>query len=254
MKVSIVTTSFNSARTIADTLHSVRSQDWNEFEHIIVDGASRDATMSIVQQHAHDRLMAVSEPDAGRYDAMNKGLARATGDVVGFLNSDDFFARSDAIRRIVEAFQNSGADCVGGQTVVVDEQDVRRVRRLYRSVGFQRSMLRFGHMPPHPAFYARRDLLLRVGGFDPAYEISGDFDLMVKLFYGVQASFAAIPETIAVFREGGASTKNLQAKLTINSEIARSLRGRGVISGMPLLWARYPFKALQLMRRPSDYP
>lgn len=254
MRISVVTVARNVAATIADTLASVRAQDWPDYEHIVVDGASTDDTIGVVAAAAHPKLRWISEPDRGLYDAMNKGLRMATGEIVGFLNANDFFVRPDALRIVAEAFARSDADCVAGQTVIVDHKDITRVRRLYRSEGFRPWMLRFGHMPPHPSFYARKSALDRVGGFDPDYMVSGDFDLMVKLLLLSKATFVGLPETLTAFRVGGVSTKDIPAKMTINREVTRSLANRGVGSNRLMLWARYPFKALQLVGRPRDYP
>jgi glycosyltransferase involved in cell wall biosynthesis len=195
----------------------------------------------------------LSEPDRGAYDAMNKGLALATGDVVGFLNADDLLARTDALRIVASGFAE-GIDCVMGQTVVVDQHDLTRVRRVYSSTRFRRWMLRFGHMPPHPAFYTRRSALNKVGGFDPTFRISGDFDQIVKLYFHENINTRALRETLAVFREGGLSTADLSAKLTINKEITRSLAQNGVLSHPLLLWLRYPFKSVQWLGRAKDIP
>jgi len=253
MKISIVTVAYNAAATVADTVRSVLAQDWPNYEHLIIDGASSDATTQIVQGLAHDRLTLTSEPDAGCYDAMNKGLARATGDVVLFLNADDILARPDALRLVAQAFGDDSIDFVGGQTAVVAFDDLRKVKRLYRSVGFRPWMLSFGHMPPHPSFYARRKSLMAAGGFDTRYRIAADFDLMTRLFNG-QAKFATLPQTLAAFREGGISTQNWDARMLINTEILQVLKSRGRSASLARLWARYPVKLLQLARRPGDYP
>lgn len=254
MKFSVVTVAFNAERTIGDTLRSVGSQDWPDYEHIVVDGLSSDDTAAVVRRHQHDRLRLISEPDKGCYDAMNKGLRLATGDIVVFVNADDFLARPDALRIVAEAFGRTGADCVVGQTAVVDPDDVRRVRRLYRGRGFRPWMLRFGHMPPHPSFYAKRTLLEEIGGFRTDYRISGDYDQMLRLFVRAKARMASVPETLSGFRAGGLSTSDFGARMTINREIARALGDNGIACHPWQLWLRYPFKALQLVRRPVDYP
>lgn len=254
IKFSIVTASFNAAGTIADTLRSVRAQDYPYFEHLVIDGASTDNTVRIVQEHRHGGLTLVSEPDQGCYDAMNKGLRLATGDVVVFLNADDFFARPDALSVAARAFQQTDADCVVGCTALVDYHNIRRVRRYYRGTGFRNWMLWFGHMPPHPSFYARRDILMAIDGFDTSFKISADFDQMVRLFVGRKAKLATVPETLAGFRIGGISTRDWQARAAIDREIASSLKRNGLFSTPFLRWVRYPFKALQMTGRPRDYP
>lgn len=253
MKISVITVAFNAAATIGDTIQSVLAQDWDDYEHLIVDGLSRDSTVSVAQSYWHERMKLISEPDEGCYDAMNKGLAIAGGDVVVFLNADDILARSDALRLVAKTFLGGSADCVGGQTAVVDQHDLRTIRRLYRSQGFQPWMLRFGHMPPHPSFYARRDVLIEAGGFDTRYRIASDFDLMTRLFRP-EMRFVTLPHTLAAFRQGGLSTRDLNARMRINDEIREVLRSRGISASLPQLWCRYPLKAMQILRRPTDYP
>jgi glycosyltransferase involved in cell wall biosynthesis len=253
MKISVVTIALNSADTIADTLRSVAVQDWPDFEHIVVDGASRDATMSIVRRYDNPRLSAVSEPDGGLYDAMNKGLARATGDVVGFLNSDDFFCRPDALS-LVAAGLARGTDCVSGRTVIVDREKIVRVRRVYGTRLYAPWMIRFGHMPSHPSFYVRRNIINTLGGFDPSYRIAGDFELMVRLFLRERATMTVVPETLVAFREGGLSTKDFKSRIVLNRELARALKTHGIASSPAMLWARYPFKAFQKLGSTKDYP
>ena len=246
MKISLITAAFNAAGTIGDTLRSIRNQDWPDFEHIVVDGASTDATMNTVEQFDHPRLIALSEPDKGCYDAMNKGLARATGDIVAFVNADDFLARNDVLTEIAHCFIRTGADAVGGQTVIVAPGRLDRPRRLYRSRGFGKWMLRFGHMPPHPSLYVKRDRLIALGGFDTRYRITADFDQLVKLFLDPTLKFEALEMPLSIFREGGLSTRGLQSRLRINSEILQSLRRNRVRSHPLLLWGRYPTKAIQI--------
>lgn len=253
-RISVVTVAWNAAGTIGDTLASVAAQDWSDLEHIVVDGGSLDGTQEIVRRLGRPGIRMVSEPDKGCYDAMNKGLRMATGDAVLFLNADDFLARPDAIRLAAEAFLRTGADFVGGQTVIVDQNDVRKVARVYRARDFRPWMLRFGHMPPHPSFFARREKLMAVGGFDLDFRIAGDFDQMVRLLLLGRGRFVTLDETITIFRKGGISTQSVSAKMEINKEIARCLRGRGVVSHPLLLLARYPLKAMQLIGRPRDYP
>ncbi|TKD51882.1 glycosyltransferase family 2 protein [Sphingomonas baiyangensis] len=253
MKISIVTVAYNAAATIADTLASVAAQRDADIEHIVVDGASRDATMAIVEAHAHPRLRAISEPDRGLYEAMNKGAAMATGDYVGFLNSDDFFCRTDAASRIA-ARAAGGADAVSFGIAMVDQHDTRRVTRSYRAAGFAPWMLAFGHMPPHPGFYASRAALDIVGRFDPSLRIGADFDWMTR-FYRCHGLIAERdPATLVTMREGGISTGGLKSMRIINREAATTAARHGVRTHPALIWAKYPAKALQLVRRPPDFP
>jgi glycosyltransferase involved in cell wall biosynthesis len=248
MKITVVTVCYNAAGTIADTLASVAAQRGVEVEHVVIDGGSTDGTLEVVRRFPHVAAL-VSEPDRGIYDAMNKGLARATGDAIGFLNADDWFSRHDALALVAGGL--SDAEAVVGDLVIVDADEPGRVRRFYSSRGFRAWMLRMGHMPPHPTLYVRREIFDEIGGFDDSYRIAGDFDFTVRLLLQRRATrWRRVPHTLVAFRNGGASTRDLAAKVRMNREILRSLRSKGLSLGALALYARYPFKALQLIARP----
>jgi glycosyltransferase involved in cell wall biosynthesis len=253
MKISIVTACYNSEATIRDTLASVAAQDWEDIEHVIIDGGSTDGTLTILREFANDRMRVVSEPDKGIFDAMNKGLRLATGDAIGFLNSDDFFCRSDAVRLLAESLEESGADAVVANVALVDPDNLSKVRRYYSVEGYRPWMMRFGHMPPHPTLYIRRAMFDRIGEFDDSYRVSGDFDLIVRLVLGQKARLEKVPCTLVGFRDGGNSTRDLDAKVRMNREILRSLRHHGYRTSLAQLYARYAIKAFQYVARPRDY-
>lgn len=255
MKVSVITVSYNAASTIGDTLASVRAQDYHDVEHIVVDGASTDGTMDVVRGFARAGLRVVSEPDKGLYDAMNKGVALATGDLIGFLNADDFFAQRDALRVLVEAAKASPpAAAVCGAVAIVQPDRPDVVFRYYRSVGFKPWMLRHGHMPPHPGFYVRKSAFEQVGPFDISLKVGADFEWMVRFFNSKHLLMAPIERTVVGLRVGGISTRGLASAQVINEEALRSLRRWGVTTHAVLIWAKYAAKAFQLLRRPHDYP
>jgi len=253
MKVSIITIAYNAANTIADTLGSVAAQSYADIEHIVVDGRSPDATMAVVEAHSAPHLRAISEPDRGVYDAMNKGLAMATGDLIGFLNSDDFLASTDAVATHVAALEPH-ADAVCGATVLVAADNPARITRFYPSKGFRPWMLRFGHMPPHPAFYVRRAAFERIGPFDPDYRIGADLEWMIRFFHVNRRCCTFTDRTFAAMREGGISNRGLPSRILINREALRSCRRWGLRTSRALLWSRYLVKTAQLVRRPADYP
>jgi len=242
---SVVTVSLNAERTIGDTIASVAAQDWPELEHIVIDGGSTDGTAKIVEAAAHGRLHFVSESDQGIYDAMNKGLALATGDYVGFLNADDFLAGPDSIRRLAAVAMRTGADCLLGDTQYVDSAGRPR-GRLYSTFGFRPWWLRLGIQPPHPSFFARTELLERVGGFDTRFRIGADFDLIARLMLRHKGSWARAKGVIACFREGGLTTSRLAVKREIGREAAASLRALGQPFAGAAVQLRYPVKLLQL--------
>lgn len=226
MKISVVTVCFNAEATIGATIASVAGQSWPDFEHLIIDGASRDGTADVVAAAAHSRLIFISEPDQGIYDAMNKGLASATGEYVVFLNADDFFASPDTLALVAAAAERTGADCIVGDTRFVDGTG-RPAGRIYSTWGFRPWWLRIGVMPPHPSFFARTALLREAGGFDLSYRISSDFDLVARLFIARRASWARVPRVLTHFRAGGVSTQGLAAKRKIGRETSRSLAALG---------------------------
>lgn len=248
MRISVITVCRNAEKTIADTIKSIRAQNYADYEHIIVDGASTDATLDIVQRLSHDKLKVVSESDRGLYDAMNKGLTLAGGDLIGFLNADDFFCRTDAFRLIAAtAHKNSQAAAVSAGLIFIDSDRPNRVRRTYGAIGFRRWMLRFGHMPPHPGFYARAAAFKMVGPFDIERRIGGDFEWMVRFFYVHDLIAAPLAEPIVAMRMGGLSTSGWKSVRTINTEARQALRTHRIWTTTALIWSKYLLKAGQLM-------
>ena len=253
MLISVITVCRDAATTIADTIRSVAAQDHNLFEHIIVDGASSDNTQNMVAQHAHDRLIWISEPDEGLYDAMNKGLRLAKGELLGFLNADDAFAAPDVLSALAEGYR-PGLSGVMGDTVLISPTRPRRIERYYDAASFRKWQFKFGQQPPHPSIYLRREEMLALGGFRTNYRIAGDFELLLRLWQQPEFSVTAIARTITAQRIGGVSTSGFQSKRLINKEIGDALRKNGVTSHAALLWARYALKWLQYVRRPTDLP
>jgi glycosyltransferase involved in cell wall biosynthesis len=245
VKISIVTVCYNSELTIAQTLASVAGQCWTDYEHIVIDGASSDNTMDIVVAHKHDKLIAASAPDKGIYDAMNKGLALATGDYVAFLNSDDLYARSDAIRLVAERALETSADCIMGDVQFFDDDPTRPSGRHYSARNFSKWWMKIGIMPPHPGLFVKRSLLNDAGGFDTSYRIAADFDLVARIILKHGASWSVLGKTITLFRSGGLSTQGGLIRTALSAEFARSLRALNVALPGARIWLRYPVKALQ---------
>jgi glycosyltransferase len=248
MKITVITVSFNSAATIADTLRSVASQTHPEVEHIVVDGQSVDNTLAIVRLQASPKTVVVSEPDKGIYDAMNKGLRLATGDWVGFLNADDVFAHPNVLASIADAARaNPAADAIYGDLVYVHQDDIARVFRHWRSGSFSIAQLRLGWMPPHPTFYVRADRLAKVGAFDASLKISADYDFMLRCLNRSDARAAYIPDVLVRMRAGGVSNRSLSAMLDKSREDLRSLRSAGFV-GWPTLVCKNLRKIPQFFR------
>lgn len=251
MKVSIVTATYNSAATIEDTIKSVLSQSYEDWEHVIVDGGSEDGTVEIVERYREQyggRLSLSSEPDHGIYDAMNKGVRRAKGDIVGILNSDDFYTSETVLERLAGEFvKDGGVDAVYGDIMYVDEKDTSRVVRYYSSAGFRRWKMRFGFMPAHPSFYCRRDLYERFGGFDPGFKVAADFENLLRIIYVGRVKARYLHINFVTMRLGGASTSGMASHRAILRDHIRAYRKNRVRSGYVLDILRYPYKLAELV-------
>lgn len=214
MKISIITATWNSAATVENAILSVASQGYPNLEHIIVDGNSSDETLSIIFRHEDKIAKLVSEPDHGIYDAMNKGIALSTGDIVGILNSDDFYANSHVLKKVAQVFKNDGVDTCYGDLIYVDPVNVRRVIRYWRSGEHHPGSFYRGWMPPHPTFFVRRSVYNRYGCFNLALGTASDYELIVRLLLKHNVSTAYIPEVLVHMRAGGASNASLKSRLT----------------------------------------
>ena len=232
MKVSVITVAYNSAATIADTLRSVAAQNYPNIEHIVIDGASTDATLEIVQGEGGHVAKTVSERDSGIYDAMNKGLRLASGDIVGFLNSDDAYADTEVVRRLARAMSDPAADAVYGNLVFVAQDDPLRIVRYWQPAPYKAGACAGGWMPPHPTLYVRKSVLDRVGGFDTSYRLQADFELCLRLFEVHRVSAVHLPATLVRMRMGGATTGSLRNIVRGNLEAARACRQHGFPGGL----------------------
>jgi glycosyltransferase involved in cell wall biosynthesis len=227
LRLSIVTVSFNSAATIADTLESVAAQRYPHVEHIVVDGASTDGTQDIVRRHSRRIARFVSEPDRGVYDAMNKGIALATGDVVAFLNSDDVYAHPDVLGRVADTMADPAIDACYADLVYVDDLASDRIVRDWRSTDHRPGLCLTGWMPAHPTFFARRDVYRRFGGFDLEFRLQADYELMVRLFETHGLRSRHVPERWVRMRTGGMSNSSWRNVARGNLEAYRACRKNG---------------------------
>ena len=234
MKISIITVCFNSATTISESIQSVLSQTYPDIEYIIVDGDSKDDTMKTIESYSEGINKIISEKDRGIYDAMNKGIRASTGDVIGFLNSDDIFNTNDIIQKIANEFESSDIEAVYGELVLVDPFDLSKVIRYWKPGPYINGSCLKGWMPPHPTFYARRTTLLAVGGFNIQYRLQADVDLMIRLFEIRKISSIYIPTLFVRQRFGGATTGSILNILRGNMEAALSFSRNGF--GFPFLF------------------
>lgn len=227
MKISVITVAYNSAKTIADTLDSVAMQTHADIEHIVVDGASSDETLSMVRSHRNPGIRLFSEPDKGIYDAMNKGFALATGEVIGFLNSDDFYADASVLEKVAEVFRDETVEASFADLVYVS-QDNRRVMRYWKSRPFVKGDFARGWCPAHPTFYVRRSVMERLGMFDPTYKLAADMEFMMRYLEHGKVRAAYIPHVLVRMRLGGATNQSWKNIVQQNQEIFAALRRNGI--------------------------
>ena len=251
MKVSLITACYNSAGTIRTAIESVLEQKGVVVEYIVVDGGSNDGTVDIVKEYASRPdgpvIKWISERDRGMYDAINKGIAMATGDIVGILNADDVLASPDTLAHIAAAF-TPGIDALYADIRFVREgETVDALRgaptvRYCSAAKWKPWMFRFGAMVPHPSFYVRRECFARLGGYSLYYRICADFELELRYLYLAKLKAVYLPECVVVMRMGGASTAGWSSNVEINLEDLRALRANGVWSCLPLIYLKYLFK------------
>lgn len=242
MKVSIITVSYNRASTIANCISSVNSQTYPDIEHIVIDGNSKDTTIEIIQSTPNRVVNLVSETDDGMYDAMNKGIQLATGEIVGILNSDDFFTSNDVIAKIVAAFENNEVDAVYGDTRFVRPDNLNKTVRYYSSAWFKPTLFRFGFMPAHPSFYVRRKYFEKLGFYKTNYKIAADYELLIRYLFVNKLKTHYLNFCVVTMRTGGKSTRNLKSNWILNKEIVRGCRENGIYTNMLILSFKYFIK------------
>ena len=271
MKVTLITVCFNSAATLSTAIDSVLSQKGVDVEYIVVDGGSKDGTVEIIKEYAEKTLNSqlltpnftfrwLSESDRGMYDAINKGIKMATGDVVGILNADDVLADDETLKRIAELFSRKErkerkedglvehVDCVYADIRFVKEGETVEAVRKAETVRYCSAkrwrpwMFRFAAMVPHPSFYVRRECFERLGGYSLDYRICADFELELRYLYLAKLKAVYLPECVVVMRMGGMSTAGWRSNIVINREDLRALRANGVWSCLPLIYLKYLFK------------
>lgn len=250
MKISIITATYNSGATLRDTMRSVLAQNFQDWEHIVVDGNSKDDTVSIIKElepQYGGRLKWVSERDHGIYDAMNKGLRIATGDVVGLLNSDDFFSSPEVLSRINGEFTGNDIDAVYGDIHFVEVDNLEHCSRYYSSRFFHRWMMVFGYMPAHPSFYCRKKCYEKFGEFDTSYRVAADFENLLRLIYVNGIRMRYIPMDFVTMRTGGASTQGMSSHVRIMRDHYRAYGKNCVPLGYCCDPLRYPLKVAEVL-------
>jgi glycosyltransferase involved in cell wall biosynthesis len=246
LKISIITVAFNSEDTVLQALKSVATQKFVDLEYIFIDGGSTDSTKIIAQSYSNLINHFISEPDNGIYSAINKGLRIATGDVIGILNSDDFYARSDVLREVMSIFESDPTlDIVMGGVDFFNNILSERVVRKISSMRFEPWMLRFGFMPPHPAVFIKKSAYDQVGYYNEKYRVAADFDYFIRLFLIHKVKFTIIDTNLVRMRTGGVSTSGWKSKKLITQEMLIALRENNFSSCTALLLFRLPIKFLK---------
>jgi glycosyltransferase involved in cell wall biosynthesis len=249
MKISIVTAVYNASSTIADTLASVASQTHSDIEHIVIDGSSTDGTQAIVQSQTQGAVKFISEPDRGIYDAMNKGVAIASGDIIGFLNADDIYAHKGVLAAVVQTMQASNLDAVYGDVSFFNADRPDREVRRYRSARFKPSRIAWGWMPAHPAIFLSRKVFERAGPFKTDYRIAGDFEFVARVFHAGALRYRHLAEVLVRMRTGGVSTGSWRNTLLLNREVLRACRENGIYTNPAMILSKYPYKLLEFFCR-----
>lgn len=246
--ISIITATYNSAETINDTIKSVLCQTNKDFEYIIVDGGSTDETIDIVKSYESEfsgRQKWVSEKDKGIYDAMNKGIKMASGDIIGILNSDDYYTSDDILQTIADAFKCQNVDAIYGDIHFIKDGVPDKCVRYYSSRLFSPFWLRFGFMPAHPSFYCKRDVFDKSGLYRLDYKIGSDYEMMVRLFRKHKISSRYVPKDFVTMRTGGASNSNLQSRLTLIKEDVKACRDNGIYTNELFICLKFLYKIFE---------
>ena len=248
MKISVLTVVFNRADTIAAAIQSVASQIYPNVEHVVVDGASSDGTLGVINANKHQAMLVFSEPDDGIYDALNKAIAHSSGDIIGLMHSDDFFAHDQVLSKIADKFTDDNIDAVYGDLDYISASDSSHILRRWKAGSFVPAKLYRGWMPPHPTLFVRRRVLENFGGYDTSYRIAGDYDAILRWFSSPNFRAGYIPEVLVKMRVGGASNRSIGRIIQKSREDYRALHTNN-IGGVGALAAKNLSKIFQFIRR-----
>jgi len=252
MKISLITVTYNSGETLKNTFHSVLNQTHSNLEYIVIDGLSNDNTVSIIKEYEplfQNQIKWISEPDKGLYDAMNKGIRMATGDIIGILNSDDFFTTSNILQKITEVFNNNNKlDAIYGDVHFVKPENLEKCVRYYSSKIFKRGLMRFGFMPAHPSFYIRKKCFEKYGLYKTDYKIAADFEFLLRVIYKHKIRIQYIPLDMVTMRIGGASTSGIKSHIKIMKEHLKAFRENELYTNVLLLSLRYFYKIEEIIK------
>ncbi len=249
MKITVITVAYNSEATIGKTLESVANQTYSDVEHLVIDGASNDRTVEVIKAFSTLTTCIISEPDKGIYDAMNKGLALATGDVVCFLNSDDAYIDPQVLSRVASEMRQHDLDALFGDVIFFNPSKPEKTLRRYRSDRFCPNRLAYGLMPAHPALFMKKSIYQSLGGFRTHFRIAGDFDFVARAFALNNLRYRYLPLVMVRMRTGGVSDSGLRSKWILNQELLRSCRENGIRTNIFKILIRYLVKVTEVLQR-----
>lgn len=252
MKISVITVTFNSAATVRDTIESVLKQEYKDYEYLVIDGGSKDNTVEIIKEYEPKfggRMRWLSEKDKGMYDGINKGIRMATGDVVGIINSDDFYHRTDIFDIINKTFEeNCDVQAIYGDVRFVHPDNLEKTVRYYSSKNWRPWRFRFGFMPAHPTFFTYKESFEKYGYYQYDYHIAADYELLIRHLYTNKVPAKYVPLDFMKMRTGGRSTNGWKANILLNKEIVRGCKENGIWTCLPLLFLKYFIKVFELVK------
>lgn len=251
MKISVITVTYNRAATIRDTIESVLKQTYTDYEYLVIDGGSQDETLNVIREmepQFEGKMRWISEKDKGMYDAINKGIRMATGDVVGIINSDDFYHRADIFSMVNQTFEeNRGVQAIYGDVRFVNPDNLEKTVRYYSSKHWKPWQFRFGFMPAHPTFFTYKENFEKYGYYQYDYHIAADYELLIRHLYKNHVPAKYIPVDFMKMRTGGRSTKGVKSNIVLNKEIVRACKENGIYTNIPMLFLKYFVKVFELL-------
>ena len=249
MKVSVITATYNRDATIVRAISSVKSQIYTDIQVIVIDGASQDDTISLVSPMLDDKDILQSEPDQGIYDALNKGLDLADGEIVAFLHSDDLYFDNNVISKVVEIFSDDSVDVVYGDVCFFSGSSVTKTKRRYRSDKLSERNLAWGKMPAHPAIFIRRQIYEEIGYFETDFQIAADYEFLCRLVQYANLKSVYLSSVLVRMELGGASTGGVSNTILLNKEVFRAIRKNGIYTNIFMLLSKYPSKIIQFLKK-----
>jgi glycosyltransferase involved in cell wall biosynthesis len=242
LKISVITVCYNSAKTLEQTILSVKSQEWLNKEHLIIDGKSNDGTAEILKKYTNDLSYVVSEPDNGIYDAMNKGLAEASGDIICFLNADDYYANANVFSLIINKMMKENLNLVYADAVYFSQKKPNKIKRYYSSKQFTPQKIAFGIMPAHPSVFVKREIMQQTGRFDNSFKIAGDFEYLIRIFKNKNIRYGYISLPLVKMQLGGVSNQSIRNRQIINIELLKACKKNNISTNLFKLLLRYVYK------------